>query len=73
MYIQQKREYHINEKCEYLTYLNYEEIHSCMICSDETADVLNSRIRSKMLGFVAGKKQYQDDECLLGCQNRTKS
>jgi hypothetical protein len=43
-----KREYHTNQKCEYLTDLNYEERKPCMLCWDETKDILNSKIGAKI-------------------------
>ena len=43
-----------------------------MLCLDETEDVLNSRIGSKTVGFVLGKTQYNDGECLLWVSEKHK-
>lgn len=67
-----KREYRTNQKCDYLTYLDYEERKPCILCSDATEDILNSRIGSKTVGAVSGKTQYHDDECLLWVSEKDK-
>ena len=43
-----------------------------MLCLDETEDILNSRIGSKTVGFISGKIQYHDDECLLWVSQKNK-
>ena len=43
-----------------------------MLWLDETEDVLNSRIGLKTLGFVPGKINYHDNECLLWVSEKNK-
>ena len=45
--------------------MNYEERTPCKLCLDQTEDVLNSSIGSKVLGFVSDKTQYHDEDCLV--------
>jgi hypothetical protein len=52
-----KMEYHTNLRCEYLTYLDYEEKKPCKVCFEQTEDTLNSTIGSKAIGFVPDKVQ----------------
>ena len=66
------RDYHTNRRCEYLTEGIHEERNPCNLCLEETEDVLNSRIGSKMLGFVSGKAQYHDDGCQFWISERCK-
>ena len=59
-----KKAYHTNRRCDYLTYLNHEKRKPCKLCLEQTEDVLNSSIGSKVLGFVSVKTQYHDEDCL---------
>ena len=67
-----KREYHTNQRCDYLTYMNYEERTPCNLCLDQTEDVLNSSVGSKVLGFVSDKTQYHDEDCLVWMSEKGK-
>ena len=60
-----KKEYHTSRRCEYLTYLNFEGRIPCKLCLEQTEDVLNSSVGSKVLGFVSDKTQYHDEDCLV--------
>jgi hypothetical protein len=67
-----KKEYHTNQGCDYLTYLDHEERKPCKICLEQTEDVLNSSIGSKVLGFVSDKTQYHDEDCLVWMSEKGK-
>ena len=69
-----KKEYHTNQRCDYLTYMNYEERTPCKLCLDQTEDVLNSSIGSKVLGFVSDKTRHNTMMKIaeFGCQRKVK-
>jgi hypothetical protein len=44
----------------------------CKLCKEVTEDTINSRYGSKALGFIHGKGQYHDDECLIWVSDKDK-
>ena len=52
--------------------MNYEERKPCKLCLDQTEDVLNSSIGSKVLGFVSEKPKYHDEDCLVWMSEKGK-
>ena len=70
--IQQSPAYHLFKTCERLKSAYFEEKEACKICIDETEDVLCSKIGPKWIGFIQGKVEYHDDECLCWVSHQKK-
>ena len=43
----------------------YETKVPCKVCQEYTEDTINSSIQPKGIGFIPGKVEYHDDDCLI--------
>ena len=43
----------------------YETKVPCKLCKEYSEDTINSSIQPKGIGFIPGKEEYHDDECLI--------
>jgi hypothetical protein len=60
--------YHLNKECGGKA-TNCGEVYDakkpCRLCKECTEDTINSCIQPKGIGFIRGKEEYHDDECLI--------
>ena len=60
--------YHLNKECggEATNYGKvYDEKKPCKVCREYTEDTINSCIQPKGIGFIRGKEEYHDEDCLI--------
>ena len=50
----------------------YEKKRPCKLCREYTEDTINSNIQPKGIGFIPGKEEYHDDECLIWASHKEK-
>ena len=72
----QAEDYHLYKTCQMMISQEqksyFEEKNPCRICINETEDVLCSTIGPKWHGFILGRVEYQDDECLCWISHKQK-
>ena len=50
----------------------YETKVPCKVCREISEDTINSSVQPKGIGFIPGKEEYHDDECLIWVSHKDK-
>ena len=50
----------------------YETKVPCKVCQEYTEDTINSSVQPKGIGFIPGKEEYHDDDCLIWASHKEK-